>query len=99
VRRPRVRFTIRRMMLTVAWAALVLSYLSSYYRLLRRGVREAALYGIPGILYVPFEEAGEHEDLSRHCALMTWYAPLNWLDRTLLGTPSPTICLMWRLSG
>jgi len=96
---PRVRFTIRRMMLAVAFTAVVMSYVASYYRLSRRGIREAAEYGIPGFLYVPVEEAAEHEDLSRHSALMAFYAPLNWLDRVALGAPRPTICVMWRVSG
>ena len=99
MRLPRMRFTIRRMMLAVAFTAVVMSYVGSYHRLSRRGMREAAQYGIPGFLYVRFAEAAEHEDLSRHYTLMTFYAPLNWLDRILLGTPGPTICIMWRLSG
>jgi hypothetical protein len=99
MRLPLLRFTIRRMLLAVALTAVVMAYVGSYYRLSRRGMREAAEYGIAGFLYVPFEEAAEHEDLSRHYALMTVYAPLNWLDRALLGAPGPTVCIMWRLSG
>ena len=99
MRPPHVRFTIRRMMLGVVLAGLVLAYLGSYYRLSRRGLREAAEHGLAGFLYVPYQEAAEHEDLSRHHVLMTWYAPLNWLDHSLLGTPRPTICIIWRLSG
>jgi hypothetical protein len=98
MRLPRVRFTIRRMMLIVALAALVFSYVGSYYRLSRRGMREAALCNMPGFCYVPYLEAPECENVSRHYALVIWYAPLNWLDRTLLGTPGPSICFM-RLSG
>jgi hypothetical protein len=99
MRLPRVRFTIRRMMLIVAFTAVVMSYVGSYYRLSRAGMREAARYGIAGFLYVPFEEAADREDLSRHYALMTFYAPLNWLDRILFGAPGPTSGIMWRLSG
>jgi hypothetical protein len=89
------QFTIRRMMLAVAFAAVVMSHVASYYRLSRRGMREAAEYGMPGFLYVPFEEAAEHEDLLlRHYALMAFYTPLNWLDRMVLGAPGPTICDM-----
>ncbi len=50
MRLPRVRFTIRRMMLIVALTAVVLSYVGSYYRLSRRGMREAAQHGIGGFL-------------------------------------------------
>jgi hypothetical protein len=86
-------------MLRVVLAAFVLAYLGSYYRLSRRGLREAAEYGLAGFLYVPYQEAAEHEDLSRHYVLMTWYAPLNWLDRSLFGSPGATICIIWRPSG
>jgi hypothetical protein len=52
MRLPRVRFTIRRMMIIVALAALVFAYAGSYYRLSRRGMREAAMYNVSGFLYV-----------------------------------------------
>ena len=93
-----MRFSIRRMMLTVALAAFLFSYVGSYCRLSRRGMREAAMYNMPGFLYVAYLEAAEQEELSRHYEFLIWYAPLNWVDRTLLGTPGPTICIM-RLSG
>jgi hypothetical protein len=94
-----LRFSIRRMMLAVALMAAVMAYVSSYYRLSRRGMREAPEYGIRGFLYVPFEEAARHQDLSRHYALQIFYAPLNWLDRTILGAPTPGGGFLWRLSG
>lgn len=93
------RSTIRRMMIAVTFTAVAMSYVSSYYGLSRRGMREAVDYGIPGFLYVPVEEAAKHEDLSWHYALMIFYAPLNCLDRSLFGAPAPAICVMWRLSG
>jgi hypothetical protein len=98
MRLPRMRFTIRLLMLAVAFSALVMSYVASYHRLSRRGMREAVQYGAPGFLYVPVAEAAEREGLSRHYARMTIYAPLNWLDRILLGAPPPMTCFM-RLSG
>ncbi len=99
MRLTRLGFTIRRMMLIVALTALVLSYFGSYYRLSRRGMHEAAELKLAGFLYVPFKEAAEREDLTRHYALMALYAPLNWLDRAVFGTPGPTTCIMRRLSG
>lgn len=95
----RPRFTIRRIMIAVAFAAAAMAYVSTYYHHSRRGMREAAEYGLAGFLYVPFEEAAKHEDLSRHYALLVFYAPLNGLDRILFGAPAPTTCVMWRLSG
>jgi hypothetical protein len=100
MRLPCVLFSIRKMMLGVALMAVVMAYVSSYYRLSRRGMREAPEYGVPGgFLYVPFEEAARHHDLSRHYALRIFYAPLNWLDRTILGAPPPAGGILWRLSG
>jgi hypothetical protein len=94
----RVRFTVRRMMVAVAVFELAFCYVGSYYRLSRQGMREAAEYGMPGFLYVPFQEASAVEDLSRHHALAAVYAPLNWLDRCIFGAPGPTTCIML-LSG
>jgi hypothetical protein len=82
------------MMVLVAVAALASSYVGSYYRLSRQGMREAAEFGIPGFLYVPFREAAATEDLSRHHALAVVYAPLNWLDRRIFGAPGPTVCII-----
>jgi hypothetical protein len=87
------------MMALVAVAALAFSYIGSYYRLSRRGMHEAAEFGVPGFLYVAFREAAATEDLSRHLALAVVYAPLNWLDQRIFGAPAPVVCIMWRLSG
>ncbi len=86
-------------MVVVAIAAFGFAYVGDYYHLSRRGMREAAEYGIPGFLYVPVREAAATEDLGRHYELATLYAPLNWVDRAIFETPSPVICIMWRLSG
>ncbi|HWE35693.1 MAG TPA: hypothetical protein VG406_03910 [Isosphaeraceae bacterium] len=99
MRRPRVRFTIRRLMVVVALVALALAYVTSYAFLRRRGLREAAESGAPGFLYVPFAEAAAHEDLTKHYIFMFLYVPLNELDRRFFGGPAPVICIMWRLSA
>ncbi len=97
-----LRLRLRTLMLFVAGLSLALSYGGSYYQFSRRGLVEAREYGFgpPGFLYVPFEDAAAEEDLSRHYALATFYAPLNWLDRNLFGTKAdPNISFMWRLGG
>jgi hypothetical protein len=50
------------MMLIVALAALVFAYAGSYYRLSRRGIREATMYGVSGFLYVPCLDPFERTD-------------------------------------
>jgi hypothetical protein len=50
------RWSLQAQILAVAALAVALAYVGSYYRLSRRGMREAKLYGIPGFLYVPVEE-------------------------------------------
>jgi len=94
----RLRIGLRRAaVLVFAWA-LILSYVGSYYRLSRRGMREAVDYGSPSFLYISAEECARPENDARHYARAILYAPLNWLDRKVFGVPGPNACLM-RLSG
>lgn len=88
----------RGLIAAVALSALLFAYVESYRRLSRRGVREAADYGIAGFLYVPCADAAADKNLDRHYALTLFYAPLNAVDRALFGGPAPCVCLM-RLSG
>ncbi len=98
--RWQLHFRLRTLILSVAVFSLALAYVGSYYRLSRRGMREAILYGLdPGFLYVPFEEAAEKEDRLGHHALRVFYYPANWVDQRVFGGPPPIICIMWRLSG
>jgi hypothetical protein len=95
----RTRFRLRTWILTIAGLALVLAYAGSYYRLSRRGLREAPGYGLDGFLYVPIGEVATTHDLSRHDWLAASYSPANWVDRQLCGGTHPVGCVMWRLSG
>jgi hypothetical protein len=78
--------------------ALFAASAGSYYHLSRRGMREARAYGMKGFLYVPVEEAGAKQDLSRHHALARLYAPLNAVDQALLGVEGPGRGITWGLS-
>jgi hypothetical protein len=97
--RLRFQYRLRSLIVSVAGLSLALAYVGSYYRLSRRGMREASVYGLAGFLYVPFEDAAASEDLTRHYWLATFYSPVNWIDHHLLGGGSPTQCIIWRLSG
>ena len=61
-------------------------------------MREAKIYGMKGFLYAPAEEVFAEKDLSRHYALARLYAPLNWVDQTLLGSEGPVRGITWGLS-
>ncbi|WP_406694914.1 hypothetical protein V5E97_28115 [Singulisphaera sp. Ch08] len=93
-----VRFTVRRWMLAVAAWALLFAYVGSYYRLSRKSISEGVDYGLSGIVYVPLREDLSGEHLARHFFLCNVYAPLNWLDQRIFGTPPPMNCFL-RLSG
>jgi hypothetical protein len=95
----RLRISLRKLIILVALSSLPLAYVGSYYRLSRRGIQEGQEYGIDGFLFVPFVEAAASQSLTRHYALATFYAPLNWIDRMIFGAPTPWINITWRLSG
>lgn len=96
--RPRFQFRLRTLLFAVVIFALASAYLGSYYRLSRRGLREAREYGLAGFLYVPFEDAAVAEDLSLHYRLAVFYSPANWIDRQFFGSPGPTLGITWGLS-
>ena len=100
MRRP-LRFRVRTLMVSVVVVSLLMAYVSSYYRLSRRGMREAEPIALGGILYISIAEWERTHDLSQHYSLMRFYAPLNYLDRQLFGRRGkhPIVCIMWRLSG
>jgi hypothetical protein len=74
----------------ILFTSLALAYAGSYYRLSRRGMREAREYGLPGsFLYVPWAEFTASGGFTRHYGLAIFYAPPNWIDRAIFGGPSP----------
>jgi hypothetical protein len=87
-----------RLLVACALALLLALYVGSYYRLSRRGMREAKDYNMKGFLYVPAKEVFQTRDLTRHYARVQLFAPLNWTDRVLFGAPGPARCILWGLS-
>jgi len=81
--KPRFRFQLRTMLVAVVVLAAMSAYVSSYHRLSRRGMREAADHGLPGFLYTPAADAVATGRLGRHHLLVIVYAPANWTDRLL----------------
>jgi hypothetical protein len=97
---PRFRYRLRTLVVIVAALSMAFAHVGSYYRLSRRGLREASLIGLPGFLYVSFAEvAASKGDLTRHHRLTLFFSPLNWIDHQLFGTETPTRHVHWRISG
>jgi hypothetical protein len=68
--------------------AFFVGYVSSYYYLSRRGMREGRTVNMKGFLYIPLSEATDDAALSRHRLLADFYAPANSVDR-LTGADGP----------
>ncbi len=90
-------FSPRTLFVLIAVCALVSVYVGSYYRLSRRGMREAAANGMAGFLYIPLEGAVAKEDLTDHYRLAAFYGPINWIDRALFGGDDPLRGILWHL--
>ena len=70
----------------------------AYYRLSRRGMEEAAVYGLSGFFYVSADEVMATEDLSTQRRWCLFFAPANWVDQCVFGGPPPIQDIMFRLS-
>ena len=92
------QFTLRGLLLAVVLASLLASYVGCYYRLSRRGMREAAECEMDGFLYLPVDEVVATEDLTRHHRRAVFFAPANWVDRCLFGGPVPATDILFHLS-
>jgi hypothetical protein len=90
--------SVTSMLINALLVGVLVFYTSSYYFLSRRGMNEAATYGMDGFLYVPAADVFATENLSGHHSRCRIYAPLNWLDRTMFGGPTPVTGIMFRLS-
>jgi hypothetical protein len=97
LRRRWFKFRLRAILLLIVAVALASAYVGSYYRLSRRGIHEAAEYGMGAFLYVPMEEARRTEDLATHHRLAQFYAPLNWIDRRCFDGQPASRGILWHL--
>ena len=97
--RTRLRFSLRTLFAIVVVSALGMKYVASYYSSSRRGMREASALGLEGFLYVPFDDVKRATDLTHHHHLVTFYAPLNWLDRQVFGGDHPVRSITWELGN
>jgi hypothetical protein len=91
----RPQFSLRLMLVLCVVFGLLFAYAGSYYRLSRRGMREAEEYGLAGFLYVPFEEAAAKKSLNRHHWIALFFTPANLVDQSAFGAPGPTLSITW----
>jgi hypothetical protein len=89
------QISLRTLMLICLVLGLLFAYVGTYYRLSRRGMREAEEFGLEGFLYIPFKEAAAKRDLNRHHWFAWFFAPANFIDQSALGVPGPTISITW----
>lgn len=84
------------------WAAVVvflLIYVGSYYYLSRRGLAETeASMGLKSVFYARIDGGITNANLVQHSVLAWVFAPLNWVDHQLFGTPGPPSCILTELS-
>jgi hypothetical protein len=77
----------------------LLVYVGSYAYLSRRGMREAERSGLKFFFYVPLDDpALMKNDLRRQGQFVTFYGPLNWIDRTFFGGTHPCTGLTLHLA-
>ena len=95
-RLPR-RFGLRKMMIAVAVAAVLMVYVGNYLRLRHRSYAEKEIHGLIGMIYISADELGP-EAMKKHYRRCMIYMPLNWVDRTLFGGEGHVVCVMWSLA-
>jgi hypothetical protein len=71
----------------VALLLIVIAYGGTYSWLRARGQRDANLFESEGFYYVPAPQIGTREGMKRHKRLTLFFAPANWIDRTLFDGP------------
>ena len=86
------------MFIAIAILSVGMTYAGAYYRLSRRGLKEAATYGLSGFFYVSADEIMASQDLTTQRRWCLYFAPANWVDRHVIGGPQPIEDLMFRLS-
>ena len=91
------QFSLRLILVLCVVFGLLFAYAGSYYRISRRGMREAEEFGLAGFLYIPFREAAATHDLTRHYWLRRFYAPANLIDQRAFGAPGPIDGITWGL--
>jgi hypothetical protein len=94
-----MRFRLRTVAVIFVLFSLLFAYAGSYYRLSRRGMREAKIHDIDGFCYLPLEQAMYSKDIATQSAYILFYFPANFVDVRFFGGKSATLILDERVSG
>lgn len=86
------------MFVAITLLSVVMAHAGAYYRLSRRGIKEAADYELKGFFYVSADEVMTSQDLSTQRRWCLFFAPANWVDQLVFGGPPPIESIMFRLS-
>ncbi len=83
---PIIRFRWGRILALLIVVPLFLAYVGSYAYLSRRGMRQAERSGLKFFFYVPIDDpALRRNDLRQQGQFVTFYGPLNWIERAFFG--------------
>ena len=92
------RFRLRKMFVAITLLSVAMAYTGAYFRLSRRGIKEAADCGLSGFFYVSADEVMTSQDLSTQRRWCLFFAPANWVDQLVFGGPLPIEDITFRLS-
>jgi hypothetical protein len=88
----------KRVLIVIVLLTLLFAYITSYWYFSRQWLVVDSIIGTESVLYTSNDGDLTPNDWMQHSVLSILYAPLNWLDHQVLGTPHPPRCVMFDLS-
>jgi hypothetical protein len=78
--------------------AVLVAYGGSYWYFTRQWVNVESGFAGQAVLYTSDDGDLTRADWMQHSVLSVVFAPLNWLDHQVLGSPRPPRCILFELS-
>ena len=95
---PPHKSKFKRVLVAIVVFTLMVAYVTSYGHFSRQWLDADSILGTESVLYTSNDGDLTPNDWMQHSVLSILYAPLNWLDHQVLGTPRPPICVLFDLS-
>ena len=95
---PQHKSKLKRVFAAVVLFAISVAYVGSYLYFSRQWMDADSILGTESVLYTSNDGDLTPNDWMHHSVLSIVYAPPNWLDHHVLGTPHPPRCVMFDLS-